>query len=122
MFGLLKQLFADIIMCRLIVITFFFTSLCVSIFAQQIGQAADPIITASIGSFRGKRMGTSSGRPFIAFLGIPYATPPIGPLRFKVRFYLSFSFYFASIVTMFIVNIFRFTIFNCQSKTFLFNK
>lgn len=32
----------------------------------------------------GRHLTTHNGRPIRAFMGIPYAQPPIGPLRFKV--------------------------------------
>lgn len=33
----------------------------------------------------GKEITTRSGRKVFGFLGVPYAAPPIGDLRFKVR-------------------------------------
>lgn len=37
------------------------------------------------GTVAGNMMTSSAGREFHAFRGIPYAKPPVGPLRFKVR-------------------------------------
>lgn len=42
----------------------------------------DPIVVTNSGSVRGKRLTTPSGMA-AAFLGIPYAEPPIGRLRFQ---------------------------------------
>jgi acetylcholinesterase len=44
----------------------------------------DPVVTTSQGDMRGIKMRSRNGRNFYAFLGIPYATPPVGALRFKV--------------------------------------
>lgn len=42
-------------------------------------------ITLSNGSkLVGRYLRSYSGRPIKAFMGIPYAKPPLGPLRFKV--------------------------------------
>ena len=50
----------------------------------------EPIVTiASLGQVRGSFMSSTSHRTFYAFRGIPYATSPIGPLRFKVSFQLN---------------------------------
>ncbi|XP_047106309.1 juvenile hormone esterase-like [Schistocerca piceifrons] len=42
-------------------------------------------VTVSIpqGALRGRRLKTPSGRTYCSFQGIPYAKPPVGPLRFK---------------------------------------
>ncbi|XP_046990631.1 juvenile hormone esterase-like isoform X2 [Schistocerca americana] len=42
-------------------------------------------VTISIpqGALRGRRLKTPSGRTYCSFQGIPYAKPPVGPLRFK---------------------------------------
>ena len=44
----------------------------------------DPVVTVLQGKMRGTKMTSRNGKTFYAFLGIPYATPPVGPLRFKV--------------------------------------
>lgn len=43
-----------------------------------------PEVRLPHGIVRGRTFRTNHGRDFYAFLGIPYATPPLGPLRFKV--------------------------------------
>lgn len=37
------------------------------------------------GVLKGKQLHTWKGRPINAFMSIPYAKPPLGKLRFKVR-------------------------------------
>lgn len=49
-----------------------------------------PIVNISNGTLHGKIMPTRLGRGLNAFLGIPYAAPPIGELRFKVKLFLFF--------------------------------
>jgi hypothetical protein len=46
----------------------------------------DPIVHIHEGCIRGTTLTSiRSKRPFFAFMGIPYAKPPVGELRFKVR-------------------------------------
>nr|AJP62546.1 carboxylesterase [Oxya chinensis] len=40
-------------------------------------------VTIPQGTLRGRKAKTPSGRPYSSFQGIPYALPPVGPLRFK---------------------------------------
>ena len=42
------------------------------------------VIQLAKGAVEGKRMNTREGREYLAFLGIPYAKPPLGKLRFQV--------------------------------------
>jgi len=49
-----------------------------------------PEVRLPMGIVRGRTFRTNTGRDFYAFLGIPYATPPLGPLRFKVSVFLEF--------------------------------
>ena len=39
------------------------------------------------GTLQGKRMKSRAGRNYLAFVGVPYAKPPINELRFKVITY-----------------------------------
>ncbi|KDR18975.1 venom carboxylesterase-6-like [Zootermopsis nevadensis] len=49
----------------------------------RLERSVDPIVTTYQGNMRGTTMTSRSGRTFHAFLGIPYAAPPVGELRFK---------------------------------------
>jgi carboxylesterase type B len=40
-------------------------------------------VRIDVGKIIGRFMRSTSGRPIRAFLGIPYAAPPVGKLRFK---------------------------------------
>ncbi|KAL5242170.1 hypothetical protein ACI65C_009580 [Semiaphis heraclei] len=42
-----------------------------------------PVINVHEGQLKGKQFLSRNGRNFFAFQGIPYAKPPVGPLRFK---------------------------------------
>jgi hypothetical protein len=46
---------------------------------------ADDLIVLKHGSLKGHRLTSRKGREIFAFQGIPYAKPPVGKLRFKVR-------------------------------------
>ncbi|KAJ8920753.1 hypothetical protein NQ315_004893, partial [Exocentrus adspersus] len=50
----------------------------ITIYAQE-----DPVVKTKYGMVKGRIDYSTSGRPFYAFQGIPYAEPPIGNLRFK---------------------------------------
>lgn len=47
--------------------------------------SSDRKVTIEQGTLNGKQIETRSGRKVFGFLGIPYAAPPVGDLRFKVR-------------------------------------
>ena len=47
----------------------------------------DVIVNITQGQLRGTPQVTHTGLPYYSFLGIPYAQPPVGPLRFKVCYY-----------------------------------
>jgi hypothetical protein len=41
-------------------------------------------VDTNYGRLRGTKTVARDGRPYIEFLGIPYAEPPVGDLRFEV--------------------------------------
>lgn len=43
-----------------------------------------PIVTIEEGQVKGTQTENYQGGKFFSFLGIPYAKPPVGELRFKV--------------------------------------
>jgi hypothetical protein len=48
-------------------------------------QDADVTVTLEQGAVKGLHIESIRDRNLLAFLGIPYAKPPVGDLRFKVR-------------------------------------
>jgi hypothetical protein len=48
-------------------------------------QDTDVTVTLEQGAVKGQRIESIRDRQLLAFLGIPYAKPPVGDLRFKVR-------------------------------------
>ena len=48
--------------------------------------ADDDLVELKQGRLKGHRLTTRKGREMFAFQGIPYAKPPVGNLRFKVRY------------------------------------
>lgn len=51
---------------------------------RNVGAAAnDPVLSTALGQLRGVVSQAENGRPFYAFLGIPYAKAPVGDLRFS---------------------------------------
>jgi len=47
----------------------------------------DPIVQTETGKVRGFPMKTIGARNIFAFTGIPYAEPPVGNMRYRVRRY-----------------------------------
>jgi len=48
---------------------------------------SEPMVTIpALGQVRGSILVSVNGRRFLAFRGIPYAKPPVGNLRFQVRY------------------------------------
>lgn len=45
------------------------------------------IVRVTQGSLRGQKVKTPAGATYYSFHAIPYAKPPVGPLRFKVSPY-----------------------------------
>lgn len=45
-----------------------------------------PVVDTCCGKVQGRVSYSREGRPFFEYTGIPYAKPPIGELRFEVRF------------------------------------
>lgn len=54
-----------------------------ALLAAAASASAPPEVQPPAGPLRGKWTATLSGRPIAAFEGIPYAAPPVGPLRFQ---------------------------------------
>lgn len=46
------------------------------------------IVRVAQGRLRGQKVKTEAGATYYSFHAIPYAEPPVGPLRFKVSFIL----------------------------------
>lgn len=46
-----------------------------------------PTVQTTLGGVRGFYDYSQNGRKYIAFEGIPYAQPPTGDLRFRVRYF-----------------------------------
>jgi hypothetical protein len=60
------------------------TLLLILVGGARLDESIDPVVTTRQGNMRGVTMTSRNGRTFYAFLGIPYAAPPVGALRFKV--------------------------------------
>lgn len=47
----------------------------------------EPIVTIKLGQLKGKIGQDANGNNYYSFQGIPYAKPPLGNLRFRVKLY-----------------------------------
>jgi len=45
----------------------------------------DPTLKLTKGAIEGRVLTSRDGRPYHSYTGVPYAKPPVGELRFKVR-------------------------------------
>lgn len=59
--------------------------ICVFALNADIVRGDSPTVKTLNGMLCGTTMPTRHGRDIYAFLGIPYAAPPLGELRFKVK-------------------------------------
>lgn len=50
----------------------------------------EPVVTTKQGRLKGKTGTDYVGQTYYSFQGIPYAKPPVGPLRFKVCIHIYF--------------------------------
>jgi len=48
---------------------------------------ATVLVDTNYGQLRGSKSTARNGKIFFEFLGIPYASPPVGELRFEVKIY-----------------------------------
>jgi carboxylesterase type B len=62
-------------------------------------QEEDIIVTVQQGRLKGLLIESVRGQGLLAFLGIPYARPPVGELRFKVWLLRFFLVLFSDIVS-----------------------
>lgn len=53
--------------------------------AQRNVMEEELVVTVAQGQLQGFRNKFRGNREYVSFLGVPYAEPPLGPLRFKVR-------------------------------------
>lgn len=56
----------------------------IGLFGKRVLGRDAPVVEVGQGTLVGKYGSTRGGREYAAFMGIPYALPPIGDLRFKV--------------------------------------
>lgn len=50
---------------------------------SRFSAAAEAIVDCPAGNIQGSILKTTSGKDILSFRGVPYAEPPLGPLRFK---------------------------------------
>lgn len=66
---------------------------------------SSPTVALSLGKIRGENVKTNSGVNYYSFRGIPFAEPPVGELRFAVKFQ-KFSSYQIDLIDI-IMSVFR---------------
>ena len=54
------------------------------VYVQFLYEADSPVVMTKEGPVQGATSYSREGRKFYKFLGIPYAAPPVGELRFEV--------------------------------------
>lgn len=55
------------------------------LFLVSLSLAVDhPVVETTLGKVQGFTSTSRSGRQYFSFTGIPYASPPVGELRFQV--------------------------------------
>lgn len=83
----------------------------------KVSAKASPLVQAPSGRYLGVNVPGNSGSPYEAFMGIPFAQPPIGNLRFAVSL---FNFLTARDLNSLIINPIAFFSYN-QTKI-MFNQ
>lgn len=80
-----RTVFLEREMCKLFVLAL----LVCNLFSVIIARTSDELrVTLPNGSkLVGRALQSHNGRPIKAFMGIPYAKPPLNHLRFKVNFH-----------------------------------
>jgi carboxylesterase type B len=66
--------------------------ICATLTLEVVHSMERPKVHIEQGELEGAVLTSRNGRTFAAFQGIPYAEPPVGNLRFKVRFKICFTF------------------------------
>jgi len=73
----------------------------ITVLLLKIVNADRPIITTELGQLEGVWQTSAKGLKYAAFLGIPYAKPPIDDLRFEVQ---TASFFLCCVNLIFVLN------------------
>ena len=59
-----------------------FFTLIASAFGSAVAESNFAVLSTRLGRIRGSKLQTKEGVEGLVFLGLPYADPPVGPLRF----------------------------------------
>lgn len=70
---------------RIITMKLVLFSLLITLWSHVVRSEKQPVVRTPLGEVAGYYMNTRGGRQISAFTAIPYAIPPVGDLRFKVR-------------------------------------